>query len=169
MKTTYIVDRKNTDSLDLFGVQVRFLNKATADSDDYCIMQGTMPPGSFVPIHSHPDEESFFVLSGTMQVWLPESKPNQWKEVVSGDFFHVPKDIKHAWKNDGDIPAIGIVVTTARLGQFFLEIGRPLKAGEQLPPPSPEDLQHFLEATNRYGHWLADAEENAAAGIKVFG
>ena len=85
----------------------------------------------------------------------------------AGDFRHVPQGIKHAWKNQSNEPAIAIIVTTSRLGRFFQEVGRPVAADTSPRPPFQGDLQHFAEVAARYGHWLANPQENAAAGIKV--
>jgi hypothetical protein len=79
-----------------------------------------------------------------------------------GDFRHVPQGVGHAWKNQTSEPAIAIIVTTSRLGRFFQEVGRPVAADAfPPPPPSPADIQRFVEVAARYHHWLASPEENA--------
>ena len=39
-------------------------------------------------------------------------------------------------------PAVDLIVTTARLGRFFEEIGRPVTDSPQ--PPTPDELAYFL-------------------------
>lgn len=84
-------------------------------------------------------------------------------------FVHVPGGIKHAWKNESDQPVEGLITTTAQLGKFFREVGRPVTPGQRLPPPTPEELEHFTRLSLSYDHWLGSPEENAALGIPVFG
>ena len=80
---------------------------------------------------------------------------------------HLPGGMKHAWRNLYDKPLESVVTTNPALGRFFLEIGRPVKPGQQLSPPTPQDLQHFAEVSKRYGHWLASPEENAEVAIMI--
>jgi hypothetical protein len=58
------------------------------------------------------------------------------------------------------------IVSTARLGFFFREVGAPVTAtnGTQ-SPPSEDVLRHFLETAERYGYWNATPEENARIGL----
>ena len=55
---------------EVFGPQeIRPKNRILTDTlrdDDYCVSIATMPPGVVVPLHSHADRETFFVLSGEM-------------------------------------------------------------------------------------------------------
>jgi quercetin dioxygenase-like cupin family protein len=153
--------------LDVFGPTVEFLVLPSESAAGYCILKGTIPPGVSVPLHSHPDDESFFLLSGRLQTLDQRKDGFEWINMNVGDFHHVPQDVKHAWKNQSNEPAVTIIVTTARLGRFFQEIGRPVAADACLQPPTPADIQHFVEVAARYGHWLGSPQENAAAGIKV--
>jgi hypothetical protein len=66
MQTPYIVDKGMYGVLDLFGATVEFLTSPLEAEAGYCVMMGTMPPGVSVPLHSHPDVESFFLLSGAV-------------------------------------------------------------------------------------------------------
>ena len=70
-------------------------------------------------------------------------------------------------KNESNEPAVTIIVTTPRLGRFFQEIGRPVTADAFPQPPSPADIQRFVEAAARYDYWLGSPEENAAVGINL--
>ena len=130
-------------------------------------MKGTIPPGVSVPLHSHPDDESFFLLSGRLQALDQRKDSFKWINMKAGDFRHVPQDVRHAWKNKSNEPAVTIIVTTPRLGRFFQEIGRPVTADAFSQAPSPGDIQRFVEVAARYDHWLASPQENAAVGIKL--
>jgi hypothetical protein len=129
--------------------------------------QGHDPPGVSVPIHSHPDDESFFLLSGSVQALKERKDGFEWINMEAGDFRHVPQGVRHAWKNQSNESAVAIIVTTSRLGRFFQEVGRPVAPGALPESPSPADVQRFIEVATRYHHWLASPEENAAVGIKL--
>src|SRR4029453_4110607 len=63
--------------------------------------------------------------------------------IERGRFRHVPQEVRHAWKNQSDEPAIAIIVTTSRLGRFFQEVGRPVAAAAFPQPPVPGGCSTF--------------------------
>jgi oxalate decarboxylase/phosphoglucose isomerase-like protein (cupin superfamily) len=91
-------------------------------------MKGTIPPGVSVPLHSHPDPESFYVLSGSAQTLLEQGNRLEWVDVKAADFIHIPGGAKHAHRNVSDQPVVELITTTPTLGQFFEEIGKPRTA-----------------------------------------
>jgi hypothetical protein len=66
------------------------------------------------------------------------------------------------------LESISIVSATGKLGRFLQEVGRIVRPGTSITPPAPEELQHFMEVSKRYGYWVATPEENAAVGISLF-
>ena len=59
------------------------------------------------------------------------------------------------------------MTTTAQLGRFFQEIGRPAPGARPLPPPGQADIERVLSVAKRYGHWMATPAENASAGLLI--
>jgi quercetin dioxygenase-like cupin family protein len=53
--------------LELFGPTVEFLTSPQDAQNDFCVLRGTISPGVFVPLHSHPDTEDFLVISGELE------------------------------------------------------------------------------------------------------
>jgi uncharacterized RmlC-like cupin family protein len=83
----------------------------------------------------------------------------------AGDYIHVPAGARHAWRNVSSEPVVALIITTARLGRFFQETGRPVS-----DPPQPvmlADLARFATVAVNYGHWNGTPEENAAVGIRL--
>jgi hypothetical protein len=81
MQTAYVVNKGKGTVLDVCGPTVEFLNSTDEKDAAYCIMIGTIPPGVSVPLHSHPDVESFFTLSGTVQVLFQRGDQLEWIDV----------------------------------------------------------------------------------------
>ena len=150
-----------SQSFEVFGGIVEFLSW----SDEFCVLRGTVPGGSVVPLHRHPDAEDFFILSGTQQVLVQSDGGLQWRDARAGDYIRVPGDAPHAHRNVTDEPAIDLIVTTARLGWFFEEVGRPVTP--DLAPPTAEEVANFIAVSQKYGYVLGTPEENAAAGITM--
>lgn len=140
-------------SFDLFGPTVEFLVLPEESQNEFSVLRGVIPPGFSVPMHSHPSAEDFYIISGQTQAL----------KQVPGDYFHVPSGARHAWRNVSGEPLVVLIITTARLGRFFQEAGRPV-TGAPLSVTA-EDLAHYLTIAASYGHWYATAEENAAVGI----
>jgi quercetin dioxygenase-like cupin family protein len=150
-------------TFDVFGPVVGFL-RSPADTDaDMCVMWGVIPPGVTVPLHSHDDAEDFFIISGTQQVLTRGTHGLEWQDAQAGDYVQVAGGMPHAHRNISDEPAIELVITTARLGRFFREIGRPITSS--LQPPTPDELDRFVAIAAQYGYILGTPEENAAVGI----
>jgi quercetin dioxygenase-like cupin family protein len=159
------VDADAIQILDVLGPTIQFLSSGERENDP-CIMRSIIPPGVTVPLHSHPEPETFIALSGRIEA-VKESVGNfEWVTIRLGDVFHVPGGVKHAFRNQSNEPANIIVAAPASVGRFFREIGTPVAPGAQpLRPPSAKVIRHFIETSERYGYWNATPEENARIGI----
>jgi quercetin dioxygenase-like cupin family protein len=152
-------------ALDLFGATIEILSRPAADDNSLCVLRGVVPAGVTVPLHSHEDAEDFYILAGTQQVLTHDGSGLVWADVSAGDYVRVPPGTMHAHRNVSDLPAIDLIVTTARLGRFFEEAGRPVTDSPQ--PPSQQDLARFVNLCVKYGYVLGMPEENAAVGIET--
>jgi quercetin dioxygenase-like cupin family protein len=168
MQTTHVVRRGTYPVLDVFGPTVEFLALPEETHADYCVMIGTIPPGVSVPLHSHPDPESFYLLSGTVLALSQRGDRFEWLDVKPGEFVHEPGGVKHAWQNASSEPAVSLITTSSRLGRFFLEIGKAVSPGTLPGPPTPDDLQRLMQVAAQYDYWMASPVENAAVGISLF-
>jgi quercetin dioxygenase-like cupin family protein len=158
-----VADGPGPDALDVFGPRVDFLTMAEDGENQICVMRAVIPPGVTVPLHSHDDFEDFLILAGSHQVLVETGDGLQWRDAYAGDYVRVPGDVPHAHRNVSDEPAVDLIITTPRMGRFFREIGRPVGA----PPPTAQELGHFVETAARYGYRLGTPEENAAVGIML--
>jgi len=165
MRVTHVVRKEVLGILDVLGPTIEFLTSPSEDGAGYCVMRGTIPPGVSVPLHSHPDAESFFVVSGRAQALSQRGDRYEWLDVKPGDFIHIPSGAKHAHRNVSNEPVVELITTTPKLGRFFQEVGRAITHGAPLPPPTREQLQRFEEVAARYHYWMGSPAENAALGI----
>jgi len=163
MQVTKVVRADERTFLDLLdGAKMEPLSPLREDA--YCVMKGTIPPGVSVPIHSHADAESFYVLSGEAQALLETEAGLQWQTLRPGDFIHIPGGAKHAWRNVSGEPMAALITSTAKLGRALREMGQLASEGRI---PTPADIQRLAEISERYGYWLGSREENAAVGIEL--
>jgi quercetin dioxygenase-like cupin family protein len=136
----------------------RYLTEVTDGDGDYCVMLGTLPPGVVVPMHSHSDRETFYVLSGNPDAYLGD----HWETLGPGDVFDAQNCIRHAWRNSSGASVSMLCVTTMRMGRFLRDIA--VDDGSADPRA---DAQRFLRLVQEHGYWLASPEENAAIGLGV--
>jgi quercetin dioxygenase-like cupin family protein len=165
-----LVDASAVESINVLGPTVRFLTSPDEGENAPLLIHGTIPPGGIVPLHSHADPETFLAISGHVE-GLAMISPDDftWVPVGPGDVFHVTGGAKHAWRNRSPEPAVSIIVTTARIGRFFREVGTPADpaSGTHAGPPPDEAIQRFLETAERYGYWNATPQENADVGLHL--
>jgi quercetin dioxygenase-like cupin family protein len=80
-----------TNAMEVFSPQkqVRPMNeRLTEFSDneaDFCVMRCTLPAGAVVPMHSHADRETFYLLSGELDALMGD----RWEVLRPGDVFDV--------------------------------------------------------------------------------
>jgi quercetin dioxygenase-like cupin family protein len=161
--TAFMFDAGGAAALDVMGPAIQFITSPRAGEP--CVMRGVIPPGAVIPVHSHPDPETFIQLSGEIEALVASNESFEWVKLEAGSVFHVPGNVRHAFRNRAAEPSVGIIATTARLGEFFAEIGRAVLPGAPAAPPSEETVRHFLDTARRYGHWTGTAEDNAAVSI----
>jgi quercetin dioxygenase-like cupin family protein len=168
MHVSHVISHDRYGSiLEVLGPTVEFLTPPPEPSDEYCVMRGTIPPGVVVPLHSHPDPESFFVLSGSAQTLLERNNRLEWVDVKAGDFIHIAGGAKHAHRNVSNEPVVELITTTPTLGRFFEELGKPRTAGGPTAEPTSDDFQKFVRISAKYRYWLGSPAENAAVGLAM--
>jgi len=99
MQTTHLVNSGMYGVLDVLGPTVEFLTPLQEPEPGYCVMRGTIPPGVSVPLHSNADVESFFQISGSVQVLSQRENSFEWLDAKPGDFVHIPSGARHAFRN----------------------------------------------------------------------
>jgi quercetin dioxygenase-like cupin family protein len=166
--SAHLVDPRTVETINVLGPTAQYLTSPDDGEHAPFIMRGTIPAGGAVPLHSHADPETFLAIAGELEGLVESADGFNWVRIGPGDVFHVPGGAKHAFRNPSREPAVQIVVTTARLGRFFREIGTPVAPGSPTggPPPA-EAIQRFLETAERYGYWNATPEENAEVGLTL--
>jgi quercetin dioxygenase-like cupin family protein len=161
IKTT--LTTADTDEIfDVFGPRIQFLTALSDADDEFCLIRGTVPAGVIVPVHSHAERETFYVLEGEVQGMQEES----WITLVRNDTFDVPGGLRHAWRNIADLPASVVFVVPMRLARFLREIARPL-ATVKPGAPTPDEIQRFLHISHAYGYWVGGPADNAAVGLSL--
>ena len=134
----------------------RYLTSLSLPADDYCLFIGEVPAGAIVPLHSHSDRETFYVLSGEMNFY----DGSWWRVLKQGEFVDVLSNTRHAWRNASESSASLLVATTVRMGVFLQKVSSP--AGTQA---AGTEKDQFRKLVQEYGYWLGSPEDNEAIGL----
>lgn len=140
----------------------KYLTSLSFHLDEYCVLTAEMPAGAIVPLHSHADRESFYILSGEMNFYDGAS----WRIVKQGELVDVLSNVKHAWRNASKSSASLLAVTTVRVGGFLQQVSSPVetKLNSQVASTQKE---HFFNLVQEYGYWLGTPEDNKAIGLST--
>src|SRR5260221_14575488 len=82
---------------EVLGAIVEILVGPQPADEGPCILKGTIPTGVLIPMPSHDVIESFFVLSGNIEVLADPGGKMQWVEVGGGDLIEIPSNARHAF------------------------------------------------------------------------
>ncbi|MBD2460811.1 quercetin 2,3-dioxygenase [Oscillatoria sp. FACHB-1407] len=121
--------------------------KSASSANRMAVMSVEVPPGGFVPPHTHDkEEESYFMLEGTMTMQLD----NQEWMLEPGDFVHVPANTIHGYSNHSDqsIRFLAWSVGGA-VDEFFTEMSENIQT-------MPDDLPKMPAILEKYGIQMID-------------
>jgi quercetin dioxygenase-like cupin family protein len=144
--------------LDVLGPCIQFLTALSDNDNDYCVIRATVAAGVAVPLHSHAERETFYVLEGEIQGFWED----HWITLSPGDVLDVPGRLKHGWRNVTGASVSVLIVAPMRLGRFLRDIGRP---AETAGAPTLADFQRLQELAFAYDYWLGTPADNTAVGI----
>ena len=135
------------------GVKVTFLVTGEQSGGACFIFEAVTPPGGGPPPHIHHfEDESFYILQGSVTVQAGE----QTLRVSPGDFIHIPRGTVHSFQNDGNIDAKAVIVISPAgptgMQQFFEEAFYPTTDRSASPPPITKELvRRMMAAAARNG------------------
>ena len=122
----------------------------------YALTDSVVPPQGEAPLHvHHREDEAFWVLEGELEILVGEDT----FRASTGSFVHLPKGVRHAYKNVGTGPARFLtLIVPAGLEKFFEEVGKPGTDLSSPPPFEEEDIERLLALAPRYGAEILSPE-----------
>jgi quercetin dioxygenase-like cupin family protein len=121
----------------------------------YAVLESVTQPGSGVPmLHTHPEQETFYVLEGTYEIYERGPEGKRTIKATPGATVHIPAGAPHAFRNVGEMPGrlLMILEPAGNMDRFFEEIGLPVV--DQANPPAPEgppDMDALIQVMEKYG------------------
>ena len=131
------------------GTQVHYLATGASTAGEFGLYRWDMsgPPSGPDPHFHRTISESFFILSGTVQLFNGE----RWVDATPGDFLFVPEGGIHAFHNKSGEPASMLLLFApgAPREAYFEGLAELATSGRQLSDE--ERAEFFLRHDN---HWL---------------
>jgi quercetin dioxygenase-like cupin family protein len=110
------------------------------------LWEGVLPRGAAPPLHTHPQDETFYVLDGELTTWVVESErvndrdgETGWlathaRTCERGACVHAPAGTAHTFRVESDTAHVLFVSTPAGIEDFVAALAEPA-AFPWLPPP----------------------------------
>jgi quercetin dioxygenase-like cupin family protein len=146
---TKAITRKGDEgqALWLLGGLYEILVAGEETGDKVTVMRMTAPAGTGSPPHTHPGEESLYVLEGELNVHIGD-------DVVAarpGEMFHFPAGTRE-WFEATTQATVLVTYTPGGIDKFFAEVGEPA-SNRTLPPSSDQapDFERIIRVAGQYG------------------
>jgi quercetin dioxygenase-like cupin family protein len=144
------------DRVEILGIEMEWKLTRADTADRYCVLVVTMPPGSGVPAHQHPQQEAFFILEGTPEFAVENSGGLVWRTISQGEMVNIPSDAMHGFRNSSDRNVRVVLTCEAGLADFFEEAGLSLAENESPSGNlSPEAIHRVIEIATKHGQRFA--------------
>jgi quercetin dioxygenase-like cupin family protein len=113
----------------------------------FALWEGVLPRGAEPPLHSHPQDETFYVLDGSVAVWAGETNA---RSCGPGAAVFVPGGVPHTFRVESETARMLFLSTPAGIEQFVHALSEPAAWPWLQPPPEgPRVAPERLEAVER--------------------
>jgi quercetin dioxygenase-like cupin family protein len=112
------------------------------------LWEGVLPHGAAPPLHSHPQDETFYVLEGEITVWLVEPElaaaahedPPGWvntrgRRCAVGAVAFAPGGVPHTFRVESDTARMLVLSTPAGIEDMVRALAEPAQWPWLQPPP----------------------------------
>jgi quercetin dioxygenase-like cupin family protein len=159
-----------SEPLWFLGTLVRMKLEGADTGGRFALWEGVLPHGAAPPLHSHPQDETFYVLEGDVTVWVVEPElaaepgdPPRWladcgETCRPGTAIFAPGGTPHTFRVESDTARMLFLSTPAGIDEFVLALSEPARWPWLQPPPDgprvPPERQAEVERETgmvRYG------------------
>jgi quercetin dioxygenase-like cupin family protein len=148
----------DAEPLWFLGTLVRMKLTSEQTGGRFGLWEAVLPRGAAPPLHSHPEDETFYVLEGELTVWIvaPEAAADRaWAETggrrcAVGAAVFAPGGTPHAFRVESDTARVLFLSTPAGIDDWVRELAEPARWPWLQPPPDgPRVPPERLEQSER--------------------
>jgi quercetin dioxygenase-like cupin family protein len=100
----------------------------------FALWEGLLPHGAAPPLHTHPQDESFYVLEGNVVVWVG-ARADEGRACREGAAVFVPGGVPHTFRVESDTARMLFLSTPAGIEEFVQALAEPAAWPWLQPPP----------------------------------
>jgi quercetin dioxygenase-like cupin family protein len=124
----------------------------------FSLWEGLLPHGAAPPLHSHPQDETLYLLEGDVTVWVVEpeqAEDRAWVErrarrCRAGAAAFAPAGVPHTFRVESDTARMLFLSTPAGIEDYVRALAEPARWPWLQPPPDgPRVPLERLEAVER--------------------
>ncbi|OLP15787.1 hypothetical protein BST81_24550 [Leptolyngbya sp. 'hensonii'] len=137
-----ILKREEGQRVQVLSDRVCIKLKSAHSFNSMTVATVDVPPNGYVPPHTHTkEEESFYMLEGSMVMYLNGEEFT----IEPGDFVHVPAKTPHGYKNNSN-QAVKFLAWTigGAIDEFFIEMSDKVR-------DLPDDLSKISAILEKHG------------------
>jgi quercetin dioxygenase-like cupin family protein len=128
------------------GTLVRLKLTGDETGGRFALWEATLPGGAAPPVHTHPQDETFYVLDGKVVAWIEDRR----RDCQSGDAVFVAGGVAHAFRVESDTARLLFLSTPAGIEDYVLDLAEPAAWPWLQPPPDgPRVPAERLQAVER--------------------
>jgi quercetin dioxygenase-like cupin family protein len=143
-----------TEPLWFLGTLVRMKLTGAETGGRFALWEAVLPRGAAPPLHSHPQDETAYVLEGELTAWLADDEPRRYG---AGGAVFAPGGMPHAFHVESDTARMLFLSTPAGIEDMVHALAEPARWPWLQPPPdgprvSAERMAEVAQATGMVVH-----------------
>ena len=128
------------EALWFLGTHTRVKLDGSQTGGQLGLMEIVFPQGAAPPLHSHPQDETFYVLDGELTVWLVEDGDTDWasepgRRCAPGSVLFAPGGTPHTFRVETGTARVLAISTPAGIEEFVRALSEPAR-WPWLPAPA---------------------------------
>jgi quercetin dioxygenase-like cupin family protein len=139
-----------SEPLWFLGTLVRPKLSGADSGGRFALWEVVLPRGAAPPLHTHPQDETAYLLEGRVAVWTGDPGETEPTTCEAGAAIFVPGNAPHTFRVDSDTARMLFLSTPAGIEEFVHALAEP--AGWpwlQPPPDGPRVSRERMEAAER--------------------
>ncbi len=134
---------RDGEQLWFLGTLARMKLEGRDTGGRFALWEGVLPHGAAPPLHSHPQDETFFVIEGALTAWLVEPELTEDQDWISscarscgpGAVIFAPGGAPHTFRVESDTARMLFLSTPAGIDEYVRALAEPAQ-WPWLPPPA---------------------------------
>lgn len=129
-------------SLNILGMNLRFLCEHKATGSAWSLMEEDIPLGAGAPPHRHDWDEAYYILEGALDFEIDGKS----LRAATGDFAYLPRNTIHGFRGATKSARVLIFAAPAHATDFFEDLDREVRTLRDDLAKIPEiGLRHGIE------------------------